>query len=177
MTIEELYNERCAPKHPQGLYADIWEHLPLLRQYATRVNHITEFGVRTGNSTSAFLYGLSQNGGTYVGYDIDPQRFHPPEIHNVSFTFKQQDTSAPDLKIDPTELLFVDSCHQFGHVVSELRQHTQVSKYIIFHDVDPMWPGGFGPLRAMLEFISAHPEFRLIEFHTNCNGLAVLERQ
>ena len=35
---------------------DINQHLPTLYEYAKKCNHITEMGVRDGQSTRAFLY-------------------------------------------------------------------------------------------------------------------------
>jgi hypothetical protein len=172
MTIAELYAERC--KKPEQ-DADIWEHLPTLRTYAEKVRHITEFGVRTGNSTTGLLMGLSRFGGEMVSYEIEGQRYHPPKIPGVTWAWHQADTAKLE-SIAPTELLFIDSCHETDHVKKELRFAPLVSKYIIFHDTALDWPGGDRVRVARDAFLLANPEWILQCEWQNCNGLSVLER-
>ena len=47
--FKELYENSCRER------SDINEHLPTLYEYACKCKHITEMGVRTGVSTTAFL--------------------------------------------------------------------------------------------------------------------------
>ncbi len=173
MSIEELFQQRC---QKPAMYPDIWEHLPKLSEYASKVSHITEFGVRQGNSTIAFWHGLVRNGGCLVSYDINKPEFNACPPPTISWVFNQMNTGEEGFEIYPTDLLFIDSCHDYAHVIKELKQERHVRKYIIMHDVSPMWIGGFGPLRAMTEFLDLNRNWRLIEFHDNCNGLAILER-
>lgn len=172
MTIAELYAERC--KKPER-DADIWEHLPTLRLYAERVRHITEFGVRTGNSTTGFLMGLSRFGGEMHSYEIESQRYSPPEIPKVTWTWTQANTANLDT-IAPTELLFIDSNHAHEHVLKELRFAPLVSQYILFHDTAKTWEGGDSVWRARDVFLAANPDWILANEWHNCNGLSVLER-
>ena len=41
--IDQLYKERC-----EDHTSDIHEHLPVLRELASWMDHVTEFGVREG---------------------------------------------------------------------------------------------------------------------------------
>ena len=174
MSIEILYAERCKkPDH----FPDIWEHLPTLREYAGRFSHVTEFGVRTGNSTIAFLAALYRNGGKLRSYDIESRQFAVPLLENVDWEFKIQDTGAYDFTIEPTDLLFIDSNHDYQHVVKELRHAKQVKHNIILHDTSPNWIGGTGPLRAMVEFVTGGNGWGIDKHFDNCNGLTILHRK
>lgn len=177
MNIEDLYKQRCGKDIE---FADLWYHMPTLYNYAMGVCHITEIGTRTGNSTTAFLNGLSDGlGGCMVSYDIAPQQFFPPPIKNVVWSFRQQDSQKPDFKISPTELLFIDGDHKYPSVVRDLQQHQNVLKYIIMHDTDPEHDRKHndGVYRAMCDFLKANTEWGMI-YHTNeCNGLTVLARK
>lgn len=172
MTIAELYASRL-PKPEQD--ADIWEHLPTLRAYAERVRHITEFGVRTGNSTTGFLMGLSRFGGEMHSYEIEACRYWPPHIPGVTWTWIQADTAKLPT-IAPTELLFLDSCHETDHVMKEFRFAPLVSKYILLHDTALDWPGGDRVRKARDLFLGVNPGWILANEWQNCNGLSVLER-
>ena len=46
--IEQKYKQRCTTP------SDINEHLPVLRDYASKCTHITETGVRSAVSSYAF---------------------------------------------------------------------------------------------------------------------------
>lgn len=185
--------------------SDINEHLPTLFKYATKCSHITECGVRGVVSSYAFAMGLRGNPqNKLIQVDLD---WHPnldifkqecnAEGINVTF-YKQSDLECP---MEPTELLFIDTWHIYGHLKRELeRWHSSVSKYIIMHDttVDE-WDGesvrggmdidkqvkesGYpreeiakGLWPAIEEFLDTHPEWKLKERFTNNNGLTILER-
>ena len=180
-TAEQIYLERC-----QGVgdthHLDINELLPTNREYGAKVKHITEFGVRSGNSTIAWLLGLQDGGGgVYRGYDIEPIRFEPEwprEFAGVEWKYIQGNT-AWLTDIEPTELLFIDSCHNYEHVMAEFRFAPRVSKYIVMHDTSEEWIniGGIGPNYARRDFLAAHgDQWKMILNLQNCNGLTVLER-
>ena len=175
MTIEEIYSNNCLKPE---FNADIWEHLPTIRKYAERVKTVCEIGVRTGNSTSALLYGLSKQGGQYIGYDLGAS-FAPPPIPGVEVLIKVADSQANGFAVAPCELLLIDGSHQYEHVKRDLENHINASRYIVMHDTAHEWIkwGGDGVYRALHEFLAAHPrEWKVIEQHENCNGLTVMEK-
>lgn len=172
--IHEQFFNRCMDNS-----SDIFEHLPTLARYARKVRHITEFGVRKGNSTTAFLAGLSVDGGVMHSYDIEAQQFWAPKIDGVEWNFHRDNTGAEDFRIEATQLLFIDSDHEYHHIVRELRNAPLVSRYIIMHDTAQDWipRGGSGPHTAMNDFRSKNEgKWRLLEQRENCNGLTVFER-
>jgi hypothetical protein len=187
--------------------SDIYEHLPTLHAYAQQCLHVTECGVRGVVSSWAFAAALKgRPGARLVQVDLDTNAnvMHFGETArseggiNVTF-YQQSDLECP---IEPTELLFIDTWHIYGHLKRELaRWHPHVSKYIILHDttVDE-WAGetircgwnaekqsaesgipvneinkGLWP--AVDEFLKEHSEWILEKRYTNNNGLTVLARK
>src|SRR5690242_18653503 len=115
---------------------DINEHLPVLREYGSKCQHITEMGVRWGASTLAFLVSGAK---TLISYDIQstPQieqiLAHSTIEPHINHQFRLADTL--NLEIEPTELLFIDTLHTYNQLIAELRIHEhKVSKFIILHD-------------------------------------------
>lgn len=186
-TIEQEYINHCnvPPGHP-GI--DITEHMPTLRKYAEDCTHITEFGVRYFVSTWAFLAGTPKK---LVSYDYLPPshygaKFTPEEIQefakeqNIDFSFILGNTL--DIIIEETELLFIDTLHDYSQLRQELSLHGNKStKYIILHDTvlfgnSGQSPNEYGLLPAMNEFLQENPQWKIKEHFENCNGLTVLSR-
>ena len=200
MSIQENYARACAVR------SDINEHLPTLKAYAGKCTTVTECGVRGVVSSWAFADALQgRPGARLVQVDLDTNanvlRFGDvARAAGISVTFHHQ--SDLECPMEPTELLFIDTWHIYGHLKRELaRWHSEVSKYIILHDttVDE-WQGetircgwdaeaqskssgipvaeirkGLWP--AVEEFLVAHPEWVLEKRYTNNNGLTILSRK
>ena len=157
--------------------SDINEHIATMHKYANECNHITEFGVRTGVSTWAWLASKAK---TIRCFDIDKEVETNLQTHRLAlkkldkdFTFTCVSTIADKLDIEPTDLLFIDTDHTYEQCSKELQMHAhKVRKYLIFHDTNL-----FKDLnRAISEFIEANKEWKIKEVLTNNNGLTVLER-
>jgi hypothetical protein len=185
--------------------SDINEHIPTLFSYAAKCNHITEAGVRSVVSSYAFAVGLKgKTPNKLIQIDIE----RTPTVSkfitecmaegiNVTF-YEESDLTCP---MEPTELLFIDTWHVYGHLKRELeRWNSSVSKYIIMHDttVDDVhgesirqgWDTkkqsvetgipedeirkGLWP--AIEEFLAAHTEWKLEMRYTNNHGLTILSR-
>lgn len=181
MNIKEMYQARVYSHGEFAHCADIFEHLPTLKRYATGAAHITEFGTRTGNSTTALLAGLAERpqGGELHSYDINQTPFTHEPIEGVKWTFYKQDTGQPDFEIQPTNILFIDSLHEFTHIMRELRHAKNVMDHIIFHDtaIDWITLGGRGPIDAVTAFLARNHQWKIKEVYENNNGLTVLERR
>lgn len=186
MTLQIAFEDRV--NGHRGLHRDMMGHLPTLALLAAQCNHCTEFGIRTGNSTTALLYGLAQRigGGKLVSYDIES-----PNIDvdlrallpaKVAWEVKQADTRFVRNLVDVTDLLFIDTMHTYAQVKEELRCAGVVRRYLVFHDTarDVNWLRGEhnqeGIGRAIEEFMDATPTWRPLIHFTHCNGLLVLER-
>lgn len=163
--------------------SDISAHLPLLEFLAKMCDHVTEFGVREGFSTTAFLSGKPK----YLrSYDLNQTSFEvdPESIKSTDWKFQVQNTIDPDFVIDQTDLLFVDTLHTFHQVQQELAlHHTHVDKWIVFHDtvahgeVSKDIPGVEGISRAISGFLRANKELWRKSYESKINnGLIIIER-
>jgi glycosyltransferase involved in cell wall biosynthesis/predicted Zn-dependent protease len=171
--IAELYFAACRTP------SDINEHLPVLVVLARGCRHVTEFGTRTGVSTTAFLYSQPDR---LVCYD----RVRFPQVDRLvlvagrtDFTFREADVLWAE--IEETDLLFIDTLHDYEQLTQELSLHAgKARRYIVLHDTTTFGetgetPGHRGLWPAVEEFL-AKGSFRLKERRTNNNGLTVLER-
>ncbi len=164
--------------------SDIYEHLPILVKYAQHCSHVTELGVRNIVSTWAWL---EAKVGTIRCYDI----VQPPEKallevetfakqENLDFQFIQADVLK--VKLDPTELLFIDTWHVYTQLKQELLLHSSAaSKYIILHDTALYAHQGedgspLGLQDALNEWLLTTDEWQIKQSYTNNNGLTILER-
>lgn len=177
--------------------SDINEHILTLKKYADECDHITEFGVRAPTSTWAFVAGKPK---TLRSYDI----MHPDEHMgdaidnlsladvedvcknlNIDFKFHLGDVLA--VEIENTDLLFIDTEHNFFQLRQELETHAnKVNKYIIFHDVVTWGYRGElygrpnlvvpGLLPAIDEFLLKNKNWKITELFENNNGLMIIER-
>lgn len=167
--------------------SDIHEHLPALSKLASQCTHVTEFGVRGGNSTIALLYGLCAGGqqSALYSYDQAPHgiEFSPPLPPEVSWRFVLADTSALP-QIAPTDLLFIDTLHTCAQVAAELRHAPQVRKYLAFHDtvlfgwVDEAPGNGPGIMQAIFDFLGSAEgiHWYVVSHAPRNNGLLILAR-
>lgn len=189
--IEQRYQQKCATP------SDIAEHLPTLRRYASQCQHVTELGVRTVVSTWAFLAGLREPAvdrtspiRTLISVDLAAPPAHGGNLDEVYEAAKRavlhfRFIEADDRKIalEPTDLLFIDTWHVEEQLRIELQLHAeQARKWIILHDTETFGVvgetlGHRGLLPALTDFLEGHPEWKVVERFTNCNGLMVLERR
>jgi hypothetical protein len=163
---------------------DINEHLPMLYFLAQQCDHVTEFGVRTGASTLAFLHGLQGRPATLRSYDINDQYGVQESLTRwtrVEWTFSICSTLSIS-RIEPTDLLFVDTLHNYDQVRQELALHGEAARrWIVFHDTETFGvtgdDGGRGINLAIDEWLEAKPEWRIVYRTPRNNGLTVIERE
>lgn len=171
--------------------SDIHEHLELLHTLATDCEHVTEFGMRGGVSTVAFL---AAQPAVLVSWDVNPFAVVSQRTLDL-LTYAGRTRFEPrvgdTLKIppcEPTDLLFIDTLHTYAQLRAELARHADpvsqsVKKYLVFHDTrtfglvgeDGTEPG----LRAAIRWFQkdhAFPLWQLAEDLPNNNGLVVLKR-
>jgi len=137
MRIQDKFSE-LAGIHPQN--DDLGMLGPLLWGYANLCNHITEFGVDDGTSTWAWLQSAFYGKKVIRSYDIYPDCLIQDHIKlakeaGIDWIFTAQDTLDPSFEIEETDLLFIDTQHDYHQLLGELRQHgNKARKYIIMHD-------------------------------------------
>lgn len=178
--IEAEYEAALVP-------SDISEHVPTLRNLASHCGHVTEFGVRSGNSTRALMAGRP---GRLVSYDINEDA-HIRELfrdqENKGYLYDYIIANVLTVEIEPTEMLFIDTWHSYQQLAEELKLHAaKVSRYIIMHDTETYGLGGEelrhqdapqgGLLAAIGEFLVRNPGWNVFQHYPNNNGLTVLAR-
>lgn len=171
MTIYDEYIARCAQP------SDINQLLPILYSYAQRVYDVVEFGVREGNSTIALAAAYPMQ---FTAYDVNlPPAPLLDMLNNVAgFTFVQQDVLT--VKLDPVDMLFIDTLHTYKQLRAELKlARHKVGRYILMHDTTTFGEvgedGGAGLNKAIDEFLAEAPEWHVLETFDYNNGLTVLE--
>ena len=177
-----MIERKFAERSREG--AEMLDHMPTLRRYASQSQSVVEFGSNGCNSTWALLAGRPAK---MRCYDITRYEPYFTEVERgaaeakIDFAFVIR--SSTDGPIDPCDLLFIDSTHYYEHCSKELAlHHANVAKWIIFHDTTEFEftnenRQGLGLWPAIEEFMAAHPEWQVRERSTSCHGLTVLERR
>jgi hypothetical protein len=173
--IKEYYENECSR------HSDINQHLPTLKKYSEECEHVTEMGVRGIVSTWAFLMGNPKKLISYDIAQIDESIINNSLIDSkTEFKFILGDTTS--IEIDDTDLLFIDTLHDYKQLKIELKLHGNKSKkYIIFHDTTLFGEkgetnGDIGLVPAINEFIKENPHWVRHEVFKNNNGLTILKR-
>lgn len=156
--------------------SDINEHISTMHKYANECNHITEFGVRTGVSTWAWLASKAKVIRCFDIENINQNlKFHYESAKETQkdFTFTCVSTIAEKLEIEQTDLLFIDTAHTYEQCSKELKMHGhKVNKYLMFHDTT-LCPS---LNQAIDEFLKENSNWKIKEVFTNNNGLTILEK-
>ena len=165
--------------------SDINEHLPMLSFLAEQCDHVTEFGVRTGMSTLAFLHGLrgkhdARLRSYHINDDYGVREAYAPHTKTDWVFVTASTLTIP--KIDPTDLLFIDTLHNYAQVSLELILHgDQAQQWIAFHDTETFGTvgdnGDDGINNAINEFLHFRPEWRIVYQTDRNNGLTVIEQE
>jgi hypothetical protein len=136
-------------------------------------------GTRAGVSTTAFLYAQPDR---LVCYD----RLRYPQVDRLAlvagrtdFVFHTADVLW--VEIEDTDLLFIDTLHDYEQLAQELALHgRKARRYIVLHHTTTFGetgetPGHRGLWPAVEDFL-AKGMFKIRERHEHNNGLTILER-
>jgi hypothetical protein len=171
--------------------SDINELLPAIRSICETVDHVTEFGTRTGRSLRAILAAQPMK---IVSYDI------APTLPEVSFLTSNTGITSLELLhgpltgntigcpvIERTNLLFVDTVHTESQVAQELKIHGHmVTDFIVFHDTHTFGERGDvktispktyhrGINHAIRRWLISNPDWDTVFKTSKNNGLTVLQ--
>lgn len=179
MIIDEIYEEKCA------VPSDINEHLPTLKDYASKCQSVTEFGVRNIVSTWALIAGRPRQ---VTSFDLNsPGDMALHDVREIAryvgvdFVFYQVDVL--HTMIAPTDLLFIDTFHTCTQLWAELQRHAdKVRQWIILHDTKTFGEKGeageeLGLNYAIREFLLTNSDWMEHARYTNNNGLTILKRR
>jgi hypothetical protein len=155
-----------------GTGASTTDLLELIRWYAKKCEHITEFGVRYVVTTWAFA---SSKPKKLVCVDERACPVGPVveccKNEGIEFEFRCEDTLKID--IEETDLLFLDTLHTYKQVNAELIRHANnVRKYILVHDTAEK-----EVMKAVVDFLYFYDDWTIQEVRPDSYGLTVLERR
>ena len=165
---------------------DINEHMPIIRCYAERCEHVTEFGV--GRSSWALLHSRPKVMRSYDIFDRPALYSQTRSTDLVPFgtaagvDIRVEHGNSLQIDIEPTDLLFIDTLHTYSQLKQELERHSvKVKRCIVMHDTETF---GFvgedgsqpGLVAAVDDFLSSHHEWSMRDRLKNNNGLTILER-
>jgi hypothetical protein len=173
--IEEEYQNACKTK------SDINEHLLILKKYAEKCETVTELGVRDGQSTRAFLAAKPKK---LISIDLYiDQNAKILENLNKEVDWNYKIGNTLEIEIKETDLLFLDTLHEYTQLKKELELHgNKAKKYLAFHDTvsfgskDEFNPNGKGLMPAINEFLEKNKSWAIMEDLKNNNGLMILEK-
>ncbi len=174
--IHDEYEMRCT------VPSDIYEHLPRLHTEAsTGYALVIELGVRSGNSTAAFLAAVTTHGGHVFSNDLHP--IAAPWVGHEQWTFVQgDDLEIVDQMPDNVDVLFIDTSHFFQQTAAELELYVPKVKpggVVLLHDTELKHPEGRPwddpdfPVRLAVDLYCGEHNLEP-EYVTGCNGLGVI---
>lgn len=164
--------------------SDIGQHLPRLFDEASIDDvHVIELGVRTGNSTAAFLAAAEQQRGHVWSVDINSPR--------VPLHWFASDLWTPlvgnDLELagelpNYVDVLFIDTSHRYDQTKAELELYAPKVKpggRILLHDTELEHPEAESPGDPAFPVATALREWAaesgaVVEWVSGCNGLGVV---
>lgn len=161
--------------------SDIVQHLPRLYDEAARGDTVVvELGVRSGNSTAAFLAAVERHGGHVWSVDVDRPRV--PWHGHPQWTFTLGDDIAVADRLPDCDVLFIDTSHHYGHTLAELDVYVpkvRAGGVVLLHDVELERPDGAPPddpafpVRAAVDdYVAKHG--LTVEYVAGCYGLGVI---
>ena len=174
------FERRC------GEQSDIQDHLPILFNEANRdMVTVLELGVRSGNSTAAFLAAAEKNGGHVWSVDISRPRVPQEWFSSDIWTFIEgDDLEVADLMPDVVDVLFIDTSHAYRQTLAELELYAPLVRRggkIILHDTELQHPEAaeagdppFPVAVAVREWAEKQDAAPMIEWVSGCYGLAVI---
>jgi hypothetical protein len=185
--IFSKYNYLCSTP------SDINEHLPVIKKYADMCETITEMGVRYVVSTWALLSARPKSITCYDildGLDMSIFNRNIDEISicakNVGVNFNFIHADVLNIEIEETDLLLIDTYHEYNQMKQELKLHgNKAKKFLIFHDTTTYGqfgetfklPNTIGIWPAIEEFLQENTHWSIEERLTNNNGLTILKRK
>jgi len=168
--------------------SDIFAHLPRLHAESSRPGvTVIELGVRSGNSTSAFLLAAEQQGGHVWSVDIHapnvPYWGHPRWTPIVG---DDLDLGIMDELPDEADVVFIDTTHAYWQTLCELRRYWPLVKpggVVLLHDVElehpelaPPGDPAFPVRVAIDEWLNEAEGVASAEFVAGCYGLGVIRK-
>jgi predicted O-methyltransferase YrrM len=175
VSIRAEYERRCVEP------SDIFAHLPRLYTEASRPGvKVIELGVRSGNSTAAFLLAAEEQEGHVWSVDLDPPHVRWTGHPRWSFLHGDDLWLASQLP-DEVDVVFIDTSHLYEQTQAELEIYVPKVKpggVVLLHDTEleqpesaPQFPRF--PVRVAVDEFCGENGLSC-EFVPGCNGLGVI---
>jgi predicted O-methyltransferase YrrM len=174
--VGDEYNLRCMMR------SDIVDHLPRLHAEASSGDAVVlELGVRSGNSTAAFLAAVEVHGGAVYSVDIDRPKV--PWFGHPQWVFIQgNDLDLVNDLPDGVDVLFIDTSHLYKQTWAELEAFVPKVRpggVVLMHDTELEVPDGSPVGDPVFPVRTAIDEFCVVnglvaEFVEGCYGLGVI---
>jgi hypothetical protein len=166
--------------YSKGKETDISGHLVFMHDTVMRLNahFVLELGVRSGESSRAFLTALAQTGGKLFSVDTSEDGFDDPlfaDLRAACRTFVRGDSCAVALPDPVWDIVFIDTAHTYDVTLAELRRFGPRARCILLHDWVASRPD-HGVEPAVRAFMAENPGNWTLDVRPNHNGLATLER-
>lgn len=170
----------------KGVASDIVDHLPRLHAEASRPGvKVIELGVRSGNSTSAFLAAAEANDGHVWSVDTDWAPLPDDWYRCGLWTYTIGNDLDPHVIAacpDDCDVLFIDTSHHYHHTLAELATWVPKVKpggVVLLHDTEldapyaaPVEDPAFPVAEAIRDYVGAHG--LKVEWVEGCYGLGVI---
>ena len=162
---------------------DLEQHLPLMKEWASKCGHVTEFTERR-ESTVGFIAGRPK---VFISYNLENDYLLTAEgaLHTLAAkddaidmfqTVVGDSLQVPE--IAETDLLFVDTQHNGARLRAELEKHGhKVRRAIMIHDTHNYGhrgDNGPGLFTALEWWITEHPEWFIAHHSPEQYGMTVL---
>jgi hypothetical protein len=172
VTFRDQLTERIS-----GGWTDIQAHLPYMHSVAARYPRVRvlELGVRTGESTRAFLAAAEETGGHVWSCDIEQPQV-PVDDWLASGLWSL--TVCDDMTLGPianVSVLFIDTGHEYGATIAELYRFVPMvapGGLVLLHDTE--WREPDFPVARALDTYCAETG-RTWRNHTGSYGLGEIE--
>ena len=133
MTFADEYATRL------GSWSDVQYCMPGMLETALRYPEVSvlELGVRSGNSTSAFLTAAEKTGGHVWSVDTEPPDVPVHWADSGLWTFIQGDDLTLEPPVTAFDVVFIDTSHHYAHTLTELRRFVPIVKpggTVLLHD-------------------------------------------
>jgi len=172
--------------------SDINQHLPMLKEYASKCEHVTEMGMRGARGSTVAL--LAAQPLEFVSWDLNPGAIVSQAVLDLlpiagRTQFQPRCGDSLKIHIEETDMLFIDTLHTARQLRDELLRHgmndkaeSKVRKYIAFHDTTTFGSkgedGSVPGLRAAIRWFmkeQAFPLWKVVEDVELNNGLVILQ--
>lgn len=185
--------DMAAPWTPDTLYdwlktvpRDLDQHMPKIREYADRCEHVTDVGHRR-ESITAILASKAPSVVVYSREASDPvvQKMLEMVKETKAVTIQPptltEGVHSVQTEIDETDMLFIDTTMTFDRVLRVLDTFSpKVRKYIIIHDTQLFMSkgedGGPGIMAAVRIWLRKNPEWKPVYITKEQYGLVVYSK-